>query len=428
MATVRFLTKGKNDPQTIYLRLKDGRNTDITVSTGITISPKHWSKAKNWTSRSADFQNRPKIEKQLRLLDSIVQNERNERIGSGFPINKEWLVNIVHKWQGKKSDGIDDYITDLIQVYRESLPYRVRNSKIGVSHGTIKNYNTTISRLNKFEQYSKRKFRAIEIDLDFHEKYLGFAKDKLRLSLNSIGKDIKNIKAVCGDAHDRGVQVHNHVLSKRFNAPSEKTIVVTLNETEMSMIKEFKGANYLENARDWLIIGCRTGCRHNDLMSLNKKNLMKHKDGIMKIQYVQSKTNQLVNVPIHNDVGEILERLGGFPRPISLDKFNSYIKDVARNSGLNHVVEGKLRDPESDLYVKGSYEKWKLVASHICRRTFATTYFSKLPNKMIMAVTGHSTEKQFLEYIGETELDHMDVFLELWKSTEKETFIKSHKA
>jgi len=428
MATVRYLTKGKNDPQTIYLRLRDGRETDITVSTGITISPTHWSKTKNWIVARADFHNKLKIEKQLRNLESLVQNERNDRVGNGLPISKEWLTDIIHKWQGKKFDDVDDYLIDLIRSYKESLPHKVRNGKMGVSDGTIRNYNTTISRLTKFEKHFKRRYRAIEIDFNFHEKYMKYAKNELSLAQNSIGKDIRNIKTVCGDAKDRGIQVHENVLSRRFKAPSEKTIFTTLNETELNLIREFNGPNYLENARDWLIIGCWTGCRVGDLLRLNKDNLIKHKSGKQIIQYTQSKTGKLVNVPIHKDVAEILSRLKGFPRPISKEKLNKYIKEVARLSGLTYEEYGSRQNPQTHKKEVGNFEKWELVRSHICRRSFATNHYNKLTNKQIMAVTGHATEKMLLNYIGETEVDHIDDFIDLWDNPKSVIHIKSQKA
>ena len=37
-----------------------------------------------------------------------------------------------------------------------------------------------------------------------------------------------------------------------------------------------------------------------------------------------------------------------------------------------------------------------------------------IPNKVIMAVRGHSAEKQFLKYIGEVESDHLQIFIDQW--------------
>src|SRR5690554_1239412 len=72
------------------------------------------------------------------------------------------------------------------------------------------------------------------------------------------------------------------------------------------------------------------------------------------------------------------------------------------------------RNEETGVWEKGKYEKWMLVKSHICRRTFATINYDKLSNKAIMAVTGHSTERMLMNYVGATETDHFDVVYNAW--------------
>lgn len=418
MATVRFFTKGANDPQTIYVRLRDGRSIDISVSTGLTISPNFWSSAKGWISPKADFGQKQNFESDLRGLDNLIHDERNKNISNGLPINRDWLEGVLNKWQGKQIDGVTDYLTDLIEQYKHELPNKVRSGKKGVSQGTIRNYNTTISRIKRFEAAKKRRFRAIEIDLKFHEQYLKFATESLGLALNSIGKDIRNIKTVCLSAKDKGISIHEQVLSRNFSAPSEKTSFTTLNVVELEKIKAFKGTDYLQNARDWLLIGCWTGCRVGDLMNLKKPNIVTHHSGRKIIQYVQSKTGKLVNVPLHSDVLDIIERLDGFPRPISVAKFNQYIKELCRKSGLTQTEYGTRQNPETHLKETGYFEKWQLIKSHTCRRSFATNHYNLMSNKQIMAVTGHATEKMLLNYIGETEVEHIDDFLQLWNSSQ----------
>ena len=58
------------------------------------------------------------------------------------------------------------------------------------------------------------------------------------------------------------------------------------------------------------------------------------------------------------------------------------------------------------------FEKYELIRSHTCRRSFATNHYDKLSNKIIMAVTGHATEKMLLNYIGEVENNHLDDFID----------------
>lgn len=187
-----------------------------------------------------------------------------------------------------------------------------------------------------------------EVDLTFHSDYKKFATTKLGLSINSIGKDIKQIKTVCLDARDRGYDINKQAESRKFTMQSEPTLFVTLTESEINTIKghEFK-QNYLSNARDWLIIGCWTGCRVGDLMQLDNNNIIHNNKGQKFIRYTQSKTGKQVDLPIHPQVNEVLERLGSFPRPISFVNFNLYIKEVCKLAGLTQLVKGTRQNPST---------------------------------------------------------------------------------
>ena len=68
---------------------------------------------------------------------------------------------------------------------------------------------------------------------------------------------------------------------------------------------------------------------------------------------------------------------------------------------------------------RGTFKKWELVSTHICRRSFATNHYGKLPTPVLMAITGHTTEKMFLNYIGKTAKDNAEVLNEFWKIQNK---------
>lgn len=68
---------------------------------------------------------------------------------------------------------------------------------------------------------------------------------------------------------------------------------------------------------------------------------------------------------------------------------------------------------------KGEFEKHELVSTHICRRSFATNHYGKLPTPVIMAITGHTTEKMFLNYIGKTAKDNANALQNFWKVQEQ---------
>lgn len=423
MATIKYLIKGKNELSTIYIRLRDGRNTDVTVSTGFFINPKYWSEAKGNLKPIAENDEKQNLSNDLKGLQRKIEDCLNADKGTGKDINKSWLDNVIAKYKNPSLEEKNKYLSQILTDYRNEMKVKINSkTKKPIAPATIRNFNTTFSRLEKFETYKKKRYLITDIDLTFHGEFTRYEKEVLLLSQNSISKDIKQIKTVCTDAKDKGYTINEQVLSKKFNAPTESTLFVTITEDEIKRIKLFTGADYLENTRDWLIIGCWTGCRVGDLMQLTNNNILITPKGQKFIRYTQSKTNKQVDIPIHSDIQEILDRLGNFPRPISDQRFNDWIKDVCKSDAVNlkELVHGTRQNPDTHLKEVGTFEKWQLIRSHTCRRSFATNHYNKLPNKLIMAVTGHTTEKMLINYIGETENDHIDDFLSVWANDKQE--------
>lgn len=422
MATIKYLLKSKTELSTIYVRLRDGRTTDVTASTGYTINPKFWSDARGGVRQIAENSDKKNLSNDLEKLQRKISDCLNDEKGSGVPINRQWLENVVSRYKNPTLEQKTEWLIDIIRAYRDEMKMKV-NPKTGrqISPNSIRGYNTTIMRLEKFEEHRKRRFSIHDVDLTFHHDFTKFERNTLTLAQNSISRDIKQIKTVCIDARDKGYKINEQVLSRKFNVASEPTTFVTITKDEIGKIKTFTGADYLQNARDWLIIGCWTGCRVNDLMDLTTNNILINPKGVRFIRYTQSKTGKQVDIPLHPDVTEILERLGGFPRPISDQRFNEWIKLVCRESGLIDEVEGTRQNPETHKKETGTFEKWQLIRSHTCRRSFATNHYRELPNKIIMAVTGHATEKMLLNYIGETDNEHLTDFLNVWSSQQQES-------
>jgi integrase len=417
MATLKFTVRGTSNPSTIYARFTDGRKLHIIAKTDFLINPEFWDEVKSTPKQKANNPEKLNLGIELGKLNTKIFQEYEKDKGTGIQFNKEWLELVIAKFKNPQLEQKTEYLKDLIEAYQIEMKTK-SNSKTGkpIAKLTIVNYNTTLSRLKKFEEHKKKRYLISDVNLTFKADFIKFESDKLLLSQNSIAKDIRQLKTVCLDASDKGFTISEQVRSRKFYLKEEETLFVTITESEIELIKKFKGADYLENARDWLIIGCWTGCRVSDLMQLTNDNIQITTKGQKFIRYTQSKTNKQVDIPIHSDVNEILERLGNFPRPISDQRFNEWIKIVCRKSGLIQEVHGTRQNPKTHRKEMGTFQKWELVKSHSCRRSFATNHYNKLPNKLIMAVTGHSTEKMLLNYIGETENEHLSDFLSVWNT------------
>ena len=183
----------------------------------------------------------------------------------------------------------------------------------------------------------------------------------------------------------------------------------------------------MDNARKWLLLGCLTGQRGGDLLNITERNFIKHIDTREYIQIEQQKTGKKVHIPIVGALEEINEiRANGLPYKISVQKLDKYIKEVCKLAGITEPIEhskvcmiddkGNIIEPNNKgeypckgvkRTVKGVFEKWQLVGTHTCRRSFATNLYGKLETVFIMKMTGHTKESTFLAYIGKTEMDYL---------------------
>jgi integrase len=420
MASLKYFTKGTQNPTTIYLRFTQGRKIDLKRSTSLLINPKYWNNKKGTVKQISEFQDKKNLQNDLNGLETVILNSFNDHYTNGGIINPEWLNKTIKQYFQQDSKTDLNYILDYSKYYKGNLTSKVLNTGVtGVTANTLKRYETIINKVTAFETHQKKRYTFEMIDLKFYNDFKNYLLKIEKLNLNTTGRYINYIKTICIDAKKYGIKINPIVLNGEFRATKEKVSFITLSETEIQTIyqHDFKETPYLENARNWLIIGVWTGARVSDLLKFTKNNIH---NGF--IEYTAKKTNQKIILPLHPQVKEILNNLNGeFPREISSQRFNDYIKTVCKDAGIKEMVKGsKQTKLKKKVWrkVKGEYPKHELVSSHICRRSFATNHYGKLPTPVLMAVTGHTTEKMFLNYIGKTAKDNANVLHEFWQVQE----------
>lgn len=421
MASLKFFIKTDINPATIYVRFKQGSKFDLTKSTSLLVNPKYWNNKKGIVRQIAEFTDKTNLQNDLNDLNAYILNSFNDHFKNGGLINANWLQTTINDHFNRSENTDYNYFIDFATYYKSNLKNKVLNTgKTGVTQNTLKRYNTIINKVKEFELYKKKKLLFSEIDLKFYQDFKHFLVEVQNLNLNTTGRYINYIKTICLNAKKYGIKINPDIEKDEFRATKEDVSFVTLSEREIDKIfkHDFSQTPYLDNARNWLIIGVWTGARVSDLLRFNKKNI---ENGF--IEYTSQKTGQKVVLPLHAQVKSILERLNGeFPKPISSQKYNDYIKTVCEKVGLKEKVTGAKRKKVKDKVwrkVKDKFEKWELVSTHICRRSFATNHYGKLPTPVIMAVTGHKTEKMFLKYIGKTSKDNAEVLQKFWQDQEQ---------
>jgi len=426
MATINYRIKGTSVQPTIILRFKQGREFDYELSTGIKIQRKHWSQVKQKVKiMTGSYDYADHVNVQLSKLKTSILEKYYKDLSNGITIGQNWLRNNIDSFFNKSTKKEGDssfFLIPFIDKYIKDNENRI-NKLTGkpLSRRTIQTYETCKAKLIYFEKHQNSRIKLADINLDFHTRFQDFLTKKHLLNPNTIGGYFDNIKLFCRNADMKGFKVHPEYKSKEFNSPFNKTADIYLNNYEIDLINkyDFSNSDRLDNARDWLIIGVWTGLRVSDLLRLNPGFI---KDGMISITAIKTGIN--VIIPLHPMVKEILnKRSGEFPRRISDQKFNKYIKDVCEDVGLDETINGfkfvAVKSGKKEVYRKqfGAYKKFELVSSHICRRSFATNHYGKIDTLTIMKITGHKTEKQFLDYIKRTPTQYAEQLKEFWAST-----------
>lgn len=283
--------------------------------------------------------------------------------------------------------------TDFIEQTINRKTRRVKDS-------SRKGYRTLVYHLQDFEEMHECEIFTNSVNEEFLEDFLSFLEGK-DLSLNYIKHLLCVTKSMVAKA-----QQYNYAIDptyKDVEIKGEASQNIYLNMNEITRIYYFKGLTKAEERiRDLFVIGCMTGLRYSDYSTLTKENF----DGDFIVKITQ-KTKAKVMVPLSKYVREIYEKYDGeISRGLSIQHFNKYIKQICKKIGLTDEVKRNItRGGKIEI---NTYQKWQLVSSHTARRSAATNmYLSGYKPYVIMAITGHTTERSFFKYIKITQEDRV---------------------
>ena len=429
MATIRYRLHSNAENAPIYLRLSLGSVKGVPKGdkrkyisyqrkTGLSINPKDWS-----MSTGLPKQNNPtnkNLVTSLRDLTNIILKDVNGANTKGTEINGVWLnYRIDLHFERVQETGVQSNIlVDNIQRIIDTAPTR-RNGKggIGLSKSRVKSYNTLKFTLEEYQTKKNVVLKVKDIDLKFVSNFTTYMQI-LNYSSGYTQKKISDFKTVCLDAQLNGIETSSQLQNVK-GVRVKNDYIIYLTETELEQIEttEFKSVA-LENAKNWLLLGAMIGQRGNDLLKLNNDNIT-FRNGLKLIELTQQKGNKNVVIPFSPQMEKLLQ--SGFPYKISIQKFNKHLKKVCEKAKINTITEGYKYDSKKKRRILGKYEKWQIITSHDLRRTYASNSYTKMPTPLIMSITGHATERTYLNYIGKTGIDYAQQIAEYYhKQAEKE--------
>ena len=409
MATVKFLYRSTRDigPVTLRLLFRNGLKDCVLESkTQITCSKLDWKLLQN-SKRIKDARLKNKkieFEKDTMDIERHVLTAYNN--SNPNTVDKLWLLGQLDSYYGKVNE---DVISNNILEYFENYLKLIKNNITKTTHTRyITCYEFTKRFISDSEFYNHNTTLS-EIDVDFHRNFEEYGLEK-EYSLSTISKYFSAIKTMCNYAYSHhGIQLsHKYKLIK---LKSKKMPIVYLSMDELKLINSIDEDllnDRLANVRDWLLISCLTGQRISDFMNFSIDSI-RNQDEFSVMDIFQEKGKKSVTIPVLDEVVKIMKRYdGGFPRQLSDQKYNDYVKEVVKLAGIDEITYGgvvKIIPGIGKRKIMGDYPKYELISSHVGRRSFATNFYGKIRTPWLMNITGHVKESTFLAYIGKTSRD-----------------------
>ena len=377
----------------------------LKYSTTKKIHPKDWNREAQLPIKA-----RSPIANFLKNLqkDAAVIAERVETAGQLLTVER--LKKELDLCIGKVS--VDESQEDFFSFNETNIAGFENNP----AKGTIKDKKQTLSVLRDYEKKYRTKLSWQKIDIDFYYSFINYLQNERHLSkdskgkpfknlsVNSVGKHIKNLKAFLAYAEEMGIKVNPDYKKKAFKGMKEDVENIYLSESDIDILYslDLSKRSGLERVRDLFIIACRTGLRFSDISRLAEENFYKQ-EGKRFIKIKTQKTGETVVIPVHHQVQEIINKYDGkLPKAIASQKMNEYLKEIGKKAEMTEPIQ--ITEAKKGFKLTNSKQKYELLSTHTARRSFATNMFKAgFSSISIMKITGHRSEKTFLNYIKVSE-------------------------
>jgi integrase len=409
MYNFRFYISDKsnqNGTHSVKLRYYENRHARIQIDTGIEIPLKYWNKEKSFLKKSKEVGSEfVQLTQMDSLANQIISLYRNQ----GKPLSKKLFKKQFEDGEPTiNSKPVEDFFTE--------FDHYLESKKGKVVKDVIKDYNSLKKHLEGFQEYSGIIVDFNAFDYHFYQEWTDYLayhaplrNGGVGMKNNTIGKLVKNLKAFLNDRMRRN-RIKPIDLSA-FKVIQEEVDHIYLTNDEIQAIATvvLTGDEELEKVKDFFLIGCLTGLRFSDISRIRPEYL--DNEGFLNIR--QKKTSGRIVIPLRKQVKEVLAKYGGYAPEIDSFIFNRRIKELGDKAWLHQKVE--IEHKRGTIKEAQLLEKYKLISSHTCRRSFCTNaYLDGIDVQLIMKISGHKSEKAFRRYLKISNYEAAQKLKEAW--------------
>lgn len=435
MAKVFFFLRNnsKNTEVTIWARVSagkktaDGKKTLFFVSTSQQINSSDWSKK---TGQLKDGVIGEEKAKRYKIVNENLNDIRElllKRVSGEMEYTPQQakgdITNLLQsKINAKDSAPVDvmEYLSWLISEMK-SQKRRFRGEAYDTD--TIKAWSTFSEQAFR-PFYKKHPFEWDSVSGKTYDLFVKFLKDSKGYSVKTINKYIIDFKCLVRYAAADKLHNNTNVLDKFYRlkvneGDTKKKIYLTTEELNALYKMPLALGSIQDKVRDVFLCGCYTAQRISDYSKLSESNFTYTERGVRVVKLVQEKTKNFVVIPITNDHLEDIAKKYNYNLPylpsqylnreikVILEELSESVPSLARyettiltkeEKRLERADKAGFERNDKGEVIKPRYE---LVSSHTARRSCITNLYltREFTNAQIMSISGHKTEKTFLEYV-----------------------------
>ena len=406
------LKEPNSDKETlIYFRSYFGNeNKNFIYSTGEKIKPSEWDfdnrQPNDLNGRTKKAEVHRSIKKQLDRYSSFF----TEIVNRYKNINEELSITIIRQRfdeKFKKAKAKEDFF----RIYDEFIEERANDyTGKGISKSTKTRYEYNKNLLLEFQNYSKIKITLGNFNVKIYNQFIKYCVEVKDHSANTIHRDVGLLKTFLYWTLNKKYTYNNDFINFQ-KPPKFRTDEIALNYQQVEEIYnyDFSKNKRLERVRDLFVFGCVTGLRFGNYSRITKDDI----DGdFIRVVDMKSKSKNLA-IPLNTISRSILEKYDYELPSISNQKMNKFIKEVFQE--LEFTDEIKKTMKYGEILVEKKSEFYKRISSHTARRSFITIMKNKrVPDKVIMSYTGHTSLEVFNAYYRPSEEDKINYMNEVF--------------
>ena len=334
-------------------------------TTGLFVNPLYWeNKLQKVNPQDADY-------KFINTLIQLIKIKINNIVlvaqlqGSEFTLD-DIYNNYIGK-EIKKKEFVLSYYKQFLSKIKKLVGLEIKSNT----------YDKFVYVGNHLEAFLKWKFNKIdfpleELSLQFLDDFDYYLKTEKKQEQITINKTIQRLRTPIKQAISEGYLDRDPFILHKSKTVRKIVIFLTTIELKTLEVVELHQKR-LCIIRDLFIFCCYTGLAFFEMAHLEKQHIQIGFDGINWIQMKREKTQRQISIPILPKAQEIIDKYLTennriFP-PISNQKFNSYLKEIADIAGIE-----------------------KRLTHHIARKTFASTVllYNDVPMEIVSELLGHS--------------------------------------